>query len=418
MTQQAHSHPLQAPEVINEVTKAIDDASEELRALNLDIFNNPEVAFQEVKACKLISDWLENRGWTVRRGVYGIETAFEARFCVKEGGRTVCFNAEYDALPTIGHACGHNLIATSALSSAIGLESILRIHSIPGTLVVMGTPAEESQGGKWLMAQNGAWKGFDSCVMTHGMPDFSTPVCCTKASLKLRAKFRGKPAHAAAGPWTGRNACDAIVQAYTGIALLRQHIQKSESIQGCILEAGKAANLIPDYAEGLFSVRAMTVKGVEELRERVEGVFYGAAGATGCKVELEWFALYEDVVTNDTLAEQYRQYMLQYLGLQPEQMVPVKEARTVHDSLGSSDFGSCSYICPGIQAMFDIKASDLPHSIGFREAAQGDVAHEEALRAGKANALISLDVLTNDTFATRMKEEFRTAMKKAGRLAE
>ena len=193
-----------------------------------------------------------------------------------------------DALPTIGHACGHNLIATSALSSAIGLESILRIHSIPGTLVVMGTPAEESQGGKWLMAQNGAWKGFDSCVMTHGMPDFSTPVCCTKASLKLRAKFRGKPAHAAAGPWTGRNACDAIVQAYTGIALLRQHIQKSESIQGCILEAGKAANLIPDYAEGLFSVRAMTVKGVEELRERVEGVFYGAAGATGCKVELEW----------------------------------------------------------------------------------------------------------------------------------
>ncbi|PYI02592.1 hypothetical protein BO78DRAFT_410495 [Aspergillus sclerotiicarbonarius CBS 121057] len=418
MTHQIYDHPLQSPDVINKVTKAIDDASEELRALNLEIFHNPEVAFQEVKACKLLSDWLESRGWTVRRGVYGIETAFEARFSVKEGGRTVCFNAEYDALPNIGHACGHNLIATSALSSAIGLESILKTHSIPGTLVVMGTPAEESQGGKWLMAQHGAWKSFDSCVMTHGMPDFSTPVCCTKASWKLRAKFRGKSAHAAAGPWTGKNACDAIVHAYTGIALLRQHIQKSESIQGCILEAGKAANLIPDYAEGVFSVRAMTVKGVEELRERVEGVFYGAAGATGCKVELEWFALYEDVVTNDTLAEQYRQYMLQYLGLQPEQMVPLKEARTVHDSAGSSDFGSCSYICPGIQAMFDIKASDLPHSIGFREAAQGDVAHGEALRAGKANALISLDVLTNDAFATRMKEEFRAAMKEAGRLSE
>jgi len=165
---------------------------------------------------------------------------------------------------------------------------MLKAHNLPGTVVVMGTPAEESQGGKWLMAQNGAWKGFDSCVMTHGMPDHSTPVCCTKASWKLRAKFYGKTAHAAAGPWTGRNACDAIVQAYNGIALLRQHIQKSESIQGCILEAGKAANLIPDYSEGVFSVRAKTVKEVEALRERVEGVFNGAAAATGCRVEMNW----------------------------------------------------------------------------------------------------------------------------------
>ncbi|KAI2903714.1 hypothetical protein CBS11852_1725 [Aspergillus niger] len=418
MAQQTHNYPLQSTEVINEIGSVIDDASEELRRLNLEIFNNPEIAFQEVKASKLLSDWLENRGWTVQRGVYGVQTAFEARFSVKEGGRTVCFNAEYDALPNIGHACGHNLIATSAVASAVAIEHMLKAHNLPGTVVVMGTPAEESQGGKWLMAQNGAWKGFDSCVMTHGMPDHSTPVCCTKASWKLRAKFHGKTAHAAAGPWTGRNACDAIVQAYNGIALLRQHIQKSESIQGCILEAGKAANLIPDYSEGVFSVRAKTVKEVEALRERVEGVFNGAAAATGCRVEMNWFALYEDVVTNDTLAEQYRQYMLQHLGLQPEQMVPLKEARTVHDSAGSSDFGSCSYICPGIQAMFDIKAPDIPHSVGFLESAKGDVAHTEALRAGKANALITLDVLTNDDFAQRMKDELRAAMKEAGRLSE
>ncbi|PWY78095.1 hypothetical protein BO94DRAFT_548889 [Aspergillus sclerotioniger CBS 115572] len=162
-----------------------------------------------------------------------------------------------------------------------------------------------------------------------------------------------------------------IIQVYTGIIILRQHIQKN-------------------YAEGLFNVRAMMVKDVKELRERVERVFYNAAGATGCKVELEWFALYEDVVTNDTLAEQYRQYMLQYLGLQPEQMVSVKETRTVHDLLGSS----------------------------FCEAVQDYVVHEKALRAGKANALISLDMLINDAFATRMKEDFRAAMKDAGRLSE
>jgi amidohydrolase len=282
----------------------------------------------------------------------------------------------------------------------------------------MGTPAEESSGGKWIMSKHGAWQGVDSCVMTHGMATFSTPLCLTKASWKLKARFRGKTAHAATGPWTGRNACDAIVHAYQGIALLRQQITKSESIQGCILEAGKASNLIPDYAEGLFSVRAPNVKQAELLRARVERVFSGAADATGCAVELDWYALYEDVVSNEVLAEQYRQYMLQHLGMTESQMMPLAESRVAHDQPGSSDFGSCSYICPGIQAMFEIKATDLPHSTAFREASQGDFAHEEALRAGKANALISLDVLMNDDFAARMKGEFVGAMKDAGRWTE
>ncbi|PYI31841.1 hypothetical protein BP00DRAFT_456666 [Aspergillus indologenus CBS 114.80] len=416
MTQPTDPLPLQPGDVVSETTRAIDDASEELRRLSLELFHNPETAFQEVKASKLLSDWLEQRGWTVTRNVCGIETAFEARFSVQEGGRTVCFNAEYDALPGVGHACGHNLIATSTLASAVAVESVLKSRNLPGTVVVMGTPAEESYGGKWIMAKNGAWQGFDACVMTHGMPDFSTPVCMTKASWKLRAKFHGKSAHAAGAPWTGRNACDAIVQAYTGIALLRQHIEKSESIQGCILEAGKVPNLIPDYAEGMFSVRAPTVKQIEALRARVEPIFHGAAAATGCTVELDWFALYEDVVTNETLAEQYRQYMIQHLGLTPEEMLPVAEAKLAHDLGGSSDFGSCSYTCPGIQSVFNIHATDLPHSTGFREAAESEIGHVEALRAGKANALICIDVLLNDDFALRMKEEFHQAMKAAGRL--
>ncbi|PYH48085.1 M20 family metallopeptidase [Aspergillus saccharolyticus JOP 1030-1] len=415
MAQPTEPLPLQPADVISEATQAIDNASAELRKLSLEIFHNPETAFQETKASKLLSDWLEQRGWTVTPNVYGIETAFEARFSVREGGRTVCFNAEYDALPGVGHACGHNLIATSTLASAVAVETVLKSRNLAGTVVVMGTPAEESYGGKWIMAKNGAWRGYDACVMTHGMPDFSTPVCMTKASWKLRAKFHGKAAHAAGAPWTGRNACDAIVQAYTGIALLRQHIEKSESIQGCILEAGKVPNLIPAYAEGLFSVRAPTVKQIEALRQRVEPIFHGAAGATGCTVELDWFALYEDVVTNETLAEQYRQYMIQHLGLTPEEMLPVAEAKTVHDLGGSSDFGSCSYICPGIQAVFNINATDLPHSTGFREAAESEKGHEEALRAGKANALICIDVLLNDVFASQMKAEFSRAMETAGR---
>lgn len=244
----------------------------------------------------------------MKRGVYGLETAFEARFSVKEGGRVICFNAEYgmhkilycsrkssyllthgeDALPSMGHACGHNLIAESTVASAIAVETALKAHSLPGTVVVMGTPAEESGGGKWIMAKNGAWQGFDACIMSHGMKDWSSPVCVSKASWKVRAKYYGKTAHAATGPWTGLNACDAIVQAYTGIALLRQQVHKSESIQGCILEAGKAANLIPAYAEGVFSIRAPNTKALDTLRKRFEPIFEAAATATGCKVELDW----------------------------------------------------------------------------------------------------------------------------------
>ncbi|KAJ9151758.1 Peptidase M20 domain-containing protein 2 [Pleurostoma richardsiae] len=418
MTVVVQDSHLQPAEVIDEVVTAIDDANKELRRLNLGIFNHPELAFGEVEACKLLSDWFEARGWSVSRGVYGVETAFEARFSVKEGGRTVCFNAEYDALPGMGHACGHNLIATSSIASAIGVEAVMKARNLPGTLVVMGTPAEESCAGKWIMAKNGAWRGFDACVMSHGMANFSTPLCCTKASWKLKARFRGKTAHAATGPWTGRNACDAIVHAYNGIALLRQHLAKGESIQGVILEAGKVSNLIPDFSEGSFSVRAPDIKRANALRARVERIFEAAADSTGCKVELDWNALYEDVVSNGMLAEQYRQYMLKHLGMEPNKMLPLDEARIAHDQPGCSDFGSCSYICPGIQVMFEIKAADLPHSIGFLEAAEGEFAHGEALRAGKANALICLDVLMNDEFAAEMKAEFVKSMKEAGRWTE
>ncbi|KAH8669092.1 hypothetical protein BX600DRAFT_539187 [Xylariales sp. PMI_506] len=402
-------------EIVQTAIDAIENANDELRRLNLEVYNNPEILFQEHKACKLLSDWFSARGWSVQRGVYGIQTAFEARFSVGTSGRTVCFNAEYDALPGIGHACGHNLIATSALASAVGVEAVMKAMGISGTVVVMGTPAEESGGGKWIMAQKGAWKGFDACVMTHGMPDFGTPVCVTKASWKMRAEFHGKTAHAATAPWTGHNACDAIVQAYTGVALLRQQIAKDESIQGVILEAGKAANLIPDFSQGLFSVRSPTVKRLNVLKEKVAHIFNAAAEATGCTVKVDWTALYEDIVTNEALAEQYRQYMIHYLGVQPSDMLPLKEARIKYDQPGSSDFGSCSYICPGIQAMFPIAASDLPHSKGFLEASKTDVAHAEALRAGKANALICLDVLINDDFAKGMKAEFKQAMQEAGR---
>ncbi|CAD0038954.1 unnamed protein product [Aureobasidium pullulans] len=376
--------------IVKTVTTAIDNANEELRNINLQIWNNPEVMFEEFKAADLLSSWFESKSWTVKRGVYGIETAFEARFSVKEGGRTVCYNAEYDALPGIGHACGHNLIATSTLASAIGVAAVMQEKQIPGTLVVMGTPAEETGGGKWIMANHGAWKDCDVCLMTHGMSSFSTPLFISKASWKFRAKFHGKGSHAAGAPWDGRNACDAIVHAYNGLALLRQHIGKDESIQGVILEAGKAPNVIPDYAEGSYSIRAKNSKGLYALKERIVPIFEGAAAAAGCTVAVFWLAA--------------------------EDMIAIDESLVKHAQNGSSDHGNCTYITPGIQALFSIKAEDMPHTPAFREAAGKDFGHAEALRAGKANALIGLEVMLNDAFYQDVRAEWQGSMKEAGRL--
>ncbi|KKY28045.1 putative metal-dependent amidase aminoacylase carboxypeptidase [Diplodia seriata] len=407
-----------SPDVVKHICQTIDDASDELRRLNLEIYNNPETKYEEFKAFKLLTTWFERQGWTVQRSVYDIETAFEARFTVGEGGRTVAYNAEYDALPKIGHACGHNLIATSTLASGLGAASALRHTSTAGTVLVVGTPAEETGGGKYYMAQRGCWRDASACLMTHPMPAFSTPVCATTASWKFRAYFRGKAAHAAAAPWEGRNACDAIVGAYEGLARLRQHLDRKnakESVQGVILRAGEAPNVVPDAAEGAFSIRARDAGGLRALRERVVPVFEGAAAQAGCAVELRWDAVYEDVVTNGALAERYRAFMLRDLGVEPDDMVPLDEAARLYEQDGSSDMGNVTYLCPGIQPMFRIDADGPPHTPAFREAAGTAFAHGEALRAGKANALVGFEVLADDAFYGLVRAEWEDAMERAGR---
>ncbi|KAJ5600590.1 hypothetical protein N7450_001657 [Penicillium hetheringtonii] len=379
------------------VSQAIDSASTELRRVNLEIWNNPELKFNETKACKLLSEWLQSLGWEVNTGVYGIDTAFEARFSVIDGGRTICYNAEYDALPEIGHACGHNLIATSTLASGVGVAAAMKHFC----------------GGKYIMANHGAWKDCDIVVMTHPMPDFSSAQMSSKASWKFRAKFHGRGSHAGAAPWDGANACDAIVMAYNGLALLRQHIKKTESIQSIILEAGKAVNVIPDYSEGSFSLRADDSVSLERLRERVIPIFNSAAAATGCSVELFWDALYEDVVTNIMLASRYTEYMLNGLDSDPADFLdPSSQPKAALN--GSSDFGNCSYLKPGIQTLFKINASNMPHTPEFQQAAGSDFAHTEALRAGKANAMVGIDILLHDEFYQSVQSEWEDSMKARG----
>jgi amidohydrolase len=225
---------------------------------------------------------------------YGLPTSFEAEF--GQGGRVVVFNVEYDALPGIGHACGHNLITTGSLAAFFGVVGAIKKHNIPGRVRALGTPAEEGGGGKIKLIDAGAYKDVDACLMTHPMAGIMFPTkqdiagiaygTCV-ASAKFRAIFTGRTAHAAAAPQDGINALDAAVLAYNGISMLRQQILPAQRIHGIIMEGGEKANVIPSRAVMDYNVRGATLKETKILQERVVNCFKGAAIATGCEVEFE-----------------------------------------------------------------------------------------------------------------------------------
>lgn len=217
---------------------------------------------------------------------YGLETSFSCEYGT--GGRLVTINCEYDALPEIGHACGHNLIATGSISAFLGLVAFLKANSIQGRVRLLGTPAEEGLGGKIKLINAGAYKGVDACLMAHpfGSPVNTTYGTCL-ASAKFRATFTGKPAHAAFAPHEGINALDAAVLAYTGTSVLRQQIKPDQRIQGVMLEGGKSPNIITSKAVLAYNVRGSTLAEMEVLQARVMKCFEGAAIATGCSLEVE-----------------------------------------------------------------------------------------------------------------------------------
>jgi amidohydrolase len=230
---------------------------------------------------------------------YGLETSFVTEY--GKGGRLVNFNVEYDALPGIGHACGHNLIATGSIAAFLGLVAAMKKHPSPGRVRLLGTPAEEGGGGKVKLIKAGAYEGVDASLMTHPVAGITFGTMgkangiaygtCV-ASTKFRATFTGKPAHAAAAPHEGINALDAAVLAYNGVSMLRQQIKPEQRIQGVIIEGGARANVITPLSILDYNVRAANLKDTRELQQRVVKCFEGAAIATGCKIEFQVFVPY------------------------------------------------------------------------------------------------------------------------------
>lgn len=376
--------------------QAVDRLGDELEALSRRIHASPELAYQEVKACAWLSEFLEGRGLKVERGVGGVETAFRASLETGEGP-TIAILCEYDALPGIGHACGHNLIAAAGAGAGAALAA-LKDRLPRGRIQVIGTPAEEGGGGKIRLLQGGVFRDVDCAMMIHGF-DRTILHQDLLGIVRVQFDFAGKAAHASADPWDGINALDAVIQTFNAISMLRQQVRPDARIHGIITNGGVAPNIIPEAASAVFYVRAASLDYMWEVYRRVVACAEGAARATGTTLKVtQGEIVYEPFRRNQALLDLFRAN-LERLGLSEDAATP--------DRLGSSDIGNVSQVIPAIQPMIKVAPVGTPiHSRAFAEAAVAPPARQGLLLAAKAMAMTAADLLVDPDHVRRVKAEF------------
>ncbi|KAF4989210.1 hypothetical protein FGRMN_9267 [Fusarium graminum] len=392
------------------VRGAIDDYAltlePKLKSFNSFIHENPELAYKEFKAHDAICNLLENLGHQVKRHAYGLETSFEV--ISGKGGRIVNFNAEYDALPGLGHACGHNLIATASVAGFLTLAHVLEKFGIDGCVQLLGTPAEEDGGGKIDLLNAGAYENVDVSLMMHPMSDheykergfLGTAGFSNVASYSLQGTYHGLSAHAGATPWEGINALDALVSAYLNVSMLRQQILPSQRIHGAIVEAPKpSSNAVPALTKTEYTARSPTIRGAKDLSGKIRRCLEAGAIATGCKLEVEEKPGYADLRVNEALCSSFQRH----IGANG-----IEVMMTDGPVAAATDQGNVSYAIPALHAVIGIPADDgsKNHTAGFTKAAGSIVAYERAVSAGRAMAMTGWDVLIKDTFYDEVKEDF------------
>ena len=378
------------------VTGEIDARYQELSELSLKIHSNPELGFQEFKAVTWLTQYLEENGFSIEQGICELPTAFRGSY--GQGKPAIAILAEYDALPGLGHACGHNLIA--ACAAGAGVASKPAIDRLGGSILIIGTPAEELYGGKAIMADRGGFNNIDMAMMVHpGVCNAATTQAL--ACLTLEVEFFGKATHAAAQPEAGINALEAMLQSFTAINSLRQHIKDKARIHGIITDGGQAANIVPDHSAGNFIVRAEDDTYLDELKEKVLNCFIGAATASGARLEYRWGNIrYAPMRNNLTLARLFSQNM-ESLGRKMQLSDPSK-------TFGSTDMGNVSQLVPGIHPTVAITPVEvMVHSPEFTLAAASETGIRGLIDATKALAMTVVDLLANPEIIIKVKKEFQ-----------
>ena len=385
-----------------QILDRIDRETGSLVELSKFIHANPEVAMQEVRASAACADFVQERGFHVTRGVAGLPTAFAAHYGAGSDGH-VGYLSEYDALPGVGHGCGHNLIAIAGIGAALGLAEV--VDDAGGRVSLYGTPAEEAIGGKIFMAQKGVFDGLDAAMGAH--PGTIEAVCPTVegsgkalACREVIIKFHGQSAHAAADPYNGINALNALIETFNGINALRQHIKSDARIHGVITDGGEAANVVPDYAAGSFMIRAGNLIYMDELAGKVRAIAEGAALITGAR--LEWIhpsPANADMVTNYRLARVMNKHLCA-LGMAMPEAVP-------EEGMGSTDWGNVSYVVPSVETSYPILDHICTwHSSEVVEASDSEMGYRNTILVAKAMALAGLDVIRDKTIREEVRAEF------------
>lgn len=350
------------------------------------IYNNPELGNEEYKAVEALTTFLKDHDFKVEAPIAGMDTAFKATFDSGKPGMTIGYLCEYDALPKIGHGCGHNMIGVMSAGAGVALSKVL--DEIGGKVIVYGTPAEETNGGKVILAEAGVFDELDAAMIVH--PDGETRASGSSSALyPIRFIYKGKTAHAASCPEKGINALNSVIQLFNGIDALRQHVTSDVRMHGIITKGGVAANIVPDEAIADFYFRASTKERVTEVVEKVKKIAEGAALMTGATLEMERYELpYDDLNTNETLSEMFNSN-LRELGI-----TDIKEAKATG---GSSDIGNVSHVAPTIHPYIGI--TDCPmvgHSVEMANATTTSKAHDRLLIAALAMAYTGHDVIVRN----------------------
>jgi amidohydrolase len=361
------------------------------------IFDNPETGNNEFEASRYLGEVLEKNNFSVSVGAGGLPTAFKAEFSFKKPGPSVCFIAEYDALPGLGHACHHHIIASSAVNTAIALS---RVEGLCGKIIVAGTPAEELMGAKGTLIKNGFFKDIDIAMMLHGGPENAVNLIMM-ALYGVEFTFCGKASHAAAAPHEGINALDAVIQLFNSISSLRQQLKEDVRIHGIITDGGRAVNIIPDSAAARFYIRTRLNKDLDKVLNKVKNCAKGAALQAGAELKIN---IYEgpckDLLSNSALIGEYENNFTSLGGhLNQDQVL-----------LGSSDAGDLSYFLPVLHPMIKTAGTGAGlHTEEFLDYGKSSIAYKSMMLGMKAIALTAASAMLDKGFLDSVKAEFKMA---------
>lgn len=382
----------------------LDEHMEELWEVSKYIHANPELHFEEHKACKAQSDYLEKYGFQVERGVGSLDTAFCATFSNGIPGPTIALLSEYDALP-IGHACGHNLIACSALGAAIEAKKYMEEEQVPGTLKVIGTPAEEDGGGKIILLNAGIFEGVDAVFMMHPTSDTTRLAGACLSSKRYKVSFKGKSAHAGSHPDNGVNALSAASLFLAGSGMLRQHFKADWRLSGIITKGGYSTGLIPEETEIAGSMSCFSLKELNILAERVRNCALGCGQAMGCEVQIEIADGYQGRIPNLILSNVCKEEFTK-LGEPLMDGIPV--------DFGGEDLGNVSRvipICNPYMTIFpDYKISN--HTEQFRELAISEAGRNCIEKSSKAMARSIIAVWNRPEVLDEAKQELKERLER------